>query len=66
MKPEMLAPVRGDKKAIKDEGLPTILVTEDDLNMRDLILAVLADSSMNFKVASAENAHEAMDFLENN
>ena len=49
-----------------DDGLPTILVTEDDRNMRELILAVLAESQMGFRVASAENAHEAMDFLENN
>jgi DNA-binding NtrC family response regulator len=42
----------------------TILVTEDDKNMRELIIAVLAESDMDFDVASAENAHEAMDYLE--
>jgi len=52
--------------AAMNETVPTILVTEDDRNMRELILAVLAESSMAFRVASAENAHEAMDFLENN
>jgi len=45
--------------------LPTILVTEDDKNMRELIIAVLGESEMLFDVASAENAHEAMDYLEN-
>jgi len=45
--------------------LPTILVTEDDKNMRELIIAVLGESDMLFDVASAENAHEAMDYLEN-
>lgn len=43
----------------------TILVTEDDKHMRELIIAVLAESDMAFDVASAENAHEAMDYLEN-
>ncbi len=46
-------------------ALPTILVTEDDKNMRELIIAVLGESDMLFDVASAENAHEAMDYLEN-
>ncbi|HUX32020.1 MAG TPA: sigma-54 dependent transcriptional regulator [Thiobacillus sp.] len=55
-----------DKDAGMADAIPAILVTEDDRNMRELILAVLAESSMTFKVASAENAHEAMDFLENN
>ncbi len=55
-----------DKDTGMADAIPTILVTEDDRNMRELILAVLAESSMAFKVASAENAHEAMDFLENN
>jgi DNA-binding NtrC family response regulator len=45
-------------------ALPTILVTEDDKNMRELIIAVLGESEMLFDVASAENAHEAMDYLE--
>ena len=56
----------GKAKVAAAEQTPTILVTEDDRNMRDLIIAVLSESSMKFKVASAENAHEAMDFLENN
>ena len=66
MKPEVFTPARDDKVSLSRETVPTILVTEDDRNMRELILAVLAESSMSFKVASAENAHEAMDFLENN
>lgn len=66
MKPATSAPRGDDKDVGMDDAIPTILVTEDDRNMRELILAVLAESSMTFKVASAENAHEAMDFLENN
>ncbi len=61
MKPDDSA-VRADAA----DTLPTILVTEDDRNMRELILAVLAESEVPFRTASAENAHEAMDFLENN
>lgn len=49
----------------RTSALPTILVTEDDKNMRELIIAVLGESEMLFDVASAENAHEAMDYLEN-
>jgi DNA-binding NtrC family response regulator len=66
MKQDTSAPRSNDKDAGTADAIPTILVTEDDRNMRELILAVLAESSMTFKVASAENAHEAMDFLENN
>jgi DNA-binding NtrC family response regulator len=51
--------------AASSSKLPTILVTEDDKNMRELIIAVLGESEMLFDVASAENAHEAMDYLEN-
>lgn len=43
---------------------PVILVTEDDKNMRELIVTVLGESEMDFDVAAAENAHEAMSFLE--
>ncbi|ODU88184.1 MAG: sigma-54-dependent Fis family transcriptional regulator [Thiobacillus sp. 65-69] len=46
--------------------MPTILITEDDRNMRELMLTVLAESSMTFRIAGAENANEAMAFLENN
>ncbi|MFA5371234.1 MAG: sigma-54 dependent transcriptional regulator [Sideroxydans sp.] len=63
MKPDTSTDIPLDDKT---NALPTILVTEDDRNMREMILAVLAESSMAFKVVSAENAHEAMDFLENN
>ncbi|MFZ3174653.1 MAG: sigma-54 dependent transcriptional regulator [Thiobacillus sp.] len=66
MKQDASAPRSNDKDAGTADVIPTILVTEDDRNMRELILAVLAESSMTFKVASAENAHEAMDFLGNN
>ncbi|KAB2325309.1 sigma-54-dependent Fis family transcriptional regulator [Betaproteobacteria bacterium SCN1] len=52
--------------AVQAEALPTILITEDDRNMRELMLTVLAESSMTFRIAGAENANEAMAFLENN
>jgi DNA-binding NtrC family response regulator len=64
MKPETAPSKMPDLK--RANPVPTILVTEDDKNMRDLIVAVLAESEMKFEVATAENAHEAMDFLENN
>jgi DNA-binding NtrC family response regulator len=54
------------RKDAGQDAVPTILVTEDDRNMRELILAVLAESAMRFRAVGAENAHEAMDFLENN
>lgn len=63
MKPE--APTPTKRAATGGGSLPIILVTEDDKNMRELIAAVLDESEMCFEVASAENAHEAMDFLEN-
>jgi DNA-binding NtrC family response regulator len=53
-------------KANQADVTPTILVTEDDRNMRELILAVLGESLLEFRVASVENANEAMAFLENN
>ena len=52
--------------AAQADALPTILITEDDRNMRELMLTVLAESSMTFRIAGAENANEAMAFLENN
>lgn len=51
--------------ANRASAAPIILVTEDDKNMRELIVAVLAESDLRFEVATAENAHEAMDYLEN-
>ena len=47
------------------EQRPVILVTEDDRNMRDLIAAVVGEIEMPLEVVTAENAHEAMDYLEN-
>ena len=46
------------------DSRPVILVTEDDKNMRELIVTVLGESEMGFKTVTAENAHEAMSFLE--
>jgi DNA-binding NtrC family response regulator len=63
MKPETVTPAR--REAAHADSLPIILVTEDDKHMRELIAAVLGESEMLFEVATAENAHEAMDFLEN-
>jgi DNA-binding NtrC family response regulator len=63
MKPETDTPARGDSAQAKPR--PIVLVTEDDKNMRELIAAVVGESEMNPEVATAENAHEAMDFLEN-
>ncbi len=63
MKPEATPSKPSDAAGAK--AMPTILVTEDDKNMRELIIAVLGESDMVFAVASAENAHEAMDYLEN-
>lgn len=45
---------------------PTILVVEDDQNMRTLIATVLGESEMAFDVATMENGHEAMDYVEHN
>jgi DNA-binding NtrC family response regulator len=53
------------REATHNDCLPIVLVTEDDKNMRELIVTVLGESEMRFDVATAENAHEAMDFLEN-
>jgi DNA-binding NtrC family response regulator len=44
----------------------TILVAEDDQNMRALIAAVLSESRLDFAVVTVANAHEAMDYVENN
>jgi DNA-binding NtrC family response regulator len=63
---EASTPRKDDKAAGNTDAMPTILVAEDDRNMRELILTVLAESSMTFKAVSVENAHEAMEFLENN
>ncbi len=43
---------------------PLVLVTEDDRNMRKLILTVLSQSERAFDVMEVENGHEAMDFIE--
>ena len=51
------------------DGLPGIAQLREIVGAvmtAGLILAVLAESEMPARTASAENAHEAMDFLENN
>ena len=63
MKPE-IDPSAGRESASVNPR-PIILVTEDDKNMRELIAAVVGESEMSLEVFTAENAHEAMDFLEN-
>jgi DNA-binding NtrC family response regulator len=62
MNPELATPRTPATSPAKN--LPTILVTEDDKHMRELIVAVLGESEMLFEVVTAENAHEAMDYLE--
>jgi DNA-binding NtrC family response regulator len=44
---------------------PTIVVAEDDQNMRALIVTVLRESALDFAIVAVENAHEAMDHVEN-
>jgi DNA-binding NtrC family response regulator len=51
--------------AAHSEPLPVILITEDDKHMRELIAVVLSESEMLFEVVTAENAHDAMNYLEN-
>jgi DNA-binding NtrC family response regulator len=45
---------------------PTILVAEDDHNMRALIATILGESEQDFNVVTVENAHDAMDYVESN
>ena len=45
---------------------PTILVVEDDQNMRTLIATVLGEPKMTFTVVALENGHEAMDYIDHN
>jgi DNA-binding NtrC family response regulator len=43
-----------------------VLVVEDDRNMRELIANVLADMEPGAEIVCVENAHLAMDYVENN
>ncbi len=52
--------------AIPEASLPTILVAEDDHHMRALIATILGESERGFNVVTVENAHDAMDYVENN
>ncbi|MDD5365615.1 MAG: sigma-54 dependent transcriptional regulator [Gallionellaceae bacterium] len=52
-------------KTASAEMKPTIVVAEDDRAMRNLIATVLGSSSRTFEVVAVENAHEAMDYVEN-
>ena len=63
MKPQTDTPIQ--QAAARGDPLPVILITEDDKHMRELIAAVLGESEMLFEVVTAENAHDAMDYLEN-
>ncbi|MFZ5483958.1 MAG: sigma-54-dependent transcriptional regulator [Pseudomonadota bacterium] len=47
------------------ETLPVILVAEDDRTMRGLIVTVIQQSESPHEVVAVENAHEAMDYIEN-
>ena len=42
---------------------PVVLIAEDDRRMRDLIVKVLSESSMEFDTVSVESAHLAMDYM---
>ncbi len=42
---------------------PVVLIAEDDRSMRELIVKVLSESSMEFDTVSVENAHLAMDYM---
>ncbi|HNQ04513.1 MAG TPA: sigma-54 dependent transcriptional regulator [Thiobacillaceae bacterium] len=53
-------------KAPPRESPPFILVVEDDPTMRGLIMTVVRQSEQALEVAGAENAHEAMEFVEHN
>lgn len=48
-----------------DHDKPVVLVVEDDQNMRALIARILSDSTMEFDTVCVENAHLAMDYMEN-
>lgn len=48
------------------EPLPVVLVVEDDHTMRGLIMTVVKQSEQALEVVGAENAHEAMDYVEHN
>lgn len=45
---------------------PTLLVTEDDRNMRELIVTVLKQSEMDFDIVAVDNGNDAMDYIESN
>jgi DNA-binding NtrC family response regulator len=45
---------------------PIVLVSEDDQNMRALIATILGDSKHDFETVTADNAHQAMDYIEHN
>lgn len=47
------------------EAMPTVLIAEDDSTMRTLIATVLGESAMRFEAVTVENAHDAMDYIEN-
>ncbi len=49
-----------------DTHRPTLLVTEDDRNMRELIVTVLKQSAMAFDVVAMDNGNDAMDYIESN
>ncbi|MFC1589634.1 sigma-54-dependent transcriptional regulator [Pseudomonadota bacterium] len=51
--------------AQSEDTRPVVLVVEDDKNMRNLIAKVLSGSSMEFETVCVENAHLAMEYLEN-
>lgn len=50
---------------VRSQAIPaTILVVEDDQNMRALIATIIGQSKLVSRVVAVENVHEAMDFIE--
>lgn len=56
----------GDKDSMKDVKPPVVLVVEDDTTMRELIADVLSSMQPNAEIVRVENAHLAMDYIDNN
>lgn len=54
------------QKAGAARSRSVILVVEDDRNMRELIANVLADMQPDAEIVCVENAHLAMEYVENN
>lgn len=56
----------GDRMSDDPTKRPVVLVTEDDQNMRELIVNILQSIETQIEIVAADSAHHALDFLENN